>query len=144
MLSANQLPANSSQGGVTLLVEDNDTYRMVVVTALGHYLPGYEIVEAATVDSALAALRSHAIEVVVSDMTLPDGSAIDLIERSRGLIRQGVKFIIFSNHSREDMLPVLDQSGVHSYVEKASGLKALAQAVQAAIHPETHALPASH
>jgi len=91
------------------------------------------------VESALAALHSHSMKVVVTDMTLPDGSAIDLIEKSRDPLRQGTKIIVFSNHSREDMLPVLERSGVHSYIEKARGLKVLAEAIQAAIHSELHA-----
>jgi len=139
MLPANQSPAPPFPGGQILLVEDTDAYRQVAVAALSLYLPGYEIIEASTVEAAAAALRSQPIRVVVSDMMLPDGSAIDLIERSRDSLRQGVNIIVFSNHSREDMLPVLERSGVHSFIEKARGLKVLAQAVQAAIHSELHA-----
>ena len=128
------ITATPLDNGAVLLVEDNDIYRQVMVAALGVYLPGFQIIEAATVAAALAALRSRAIAVVVADMNLPDGSATDLIEQSQEMAEQGVKTIIFSNHSREDMLPVLDRPGVHSYVEKAKGLKVLAQAVQEAIH----------
>ncbi len=126
--------ATPLENKAVLLVEDNDVYRQVMVAALGLYLPGFQIVEAGTVEEALAALRSRAIAVVVADMTLPDGSATDLIERSREMAGQGIRTIIFSNHSREDMLPVLDRPGVYSYVEKAKGLKVLAQAVQEAVH----------
>ena len=139
MLPPNQAPAPSFPGGRILLVEDNDAYRQVAATALGMYLTGYQIIEAATVEAALAAMRSQPMRAVVTDMSLPDGTAIDLIEKSRESLRQGVNMIVFSNHSREDMLPVLERSGVHSYIEKARGLKVLAQAVQAAIHSELHA-----
>jgi len=128
-------------GGRILLVEDNDIYRQVVVAVLEQHLGEYEIIEAASVAEARAALRSSAIKVVVTDMTLPDGSAIDLIDRSPEFTHNDIKVVVFSNHSREDMLPVLDHSRVHSYVEKAHGLKVLGQAVLAAIHHEPHALP---
>jgi DNA-binding NarL/FixJ family response regulator len=145
MPSPNPTAASPPAGGpALLLVEDNDTYRQVVAMALGQYLGGCRVIEAVTVEAAVAALRSHAVGVVITDVTLPDGSALDLIEKSQDLIRSGVKFVVFSNHSRDDMLPMLDRAGVHSYVEKTRGLKVLAQAVQAAIDHEPHALPPCH
>lgn len=119
----------SSNSEVILLVEDHDIYREVVRAALGKYLPHFEMVEAECVAAALPVLNSRKIDVLVVDMTLPDGSAIDLVEQCGCFIQQGMKVIVLSSHSMADMLPVLSRRDVHGYVSKEQGLKALAEAI---------------
>jgi DNA-binding NarL/FixJ family response regulator len=115
--------------GVILLVEDHDIYREVVRTSLGRYLPGFEMLEADCLAAALPLLRSHRIDVLIVDMTLPDGSAVDLLEQSAPFIRHGGRVIVLSSHSSTDMLPVLSRSDVHGFVSKDQGLKVLAETV---------------
>jgi DNA-binding NarL/FixJ family response regulator len=126
MQQANRQSFRSVTSKVILLVEDHDSYREVVRTALGKYLPGFEIVEAGSIAAALPLLESHKMDVMVVDMTLPDGSAIDLLEQAGQSIEQGMKVIVFSSHSTTEMLPVLSRSDVQGYVSKEHGLKALA------------------
>ena len=132
MPSAKLTPPNPSRQQVVLVVEDNDVYRGVVVLALHQYLPGSEIIEAVSVKDALRVLGIRHVSVMIVDMTLPDGTAITLLENSQPLIRAGLKVIVSSNHSREDMLPILDRHDVHAYIEKAQGPRQLALAIQAA------------
>ncbi len=129
MQQANRHSNPSANSGVILLVEDHDIYREVVRAALGKYLPDFEMVEAGCVAAALPVLNERHIDVVVADMTLPDGSAIDLVEQCGAFIQQGMKVIVLSSHSSADMLPVLSRSDVHGYVSKEEGLKALAEAI---------------
>ncbi len=136
-----QSSASASQRPYLLLVEDNALYREIVAAALAQCLPGWQVLEAGCVKETLAQLGNHPVRVMLADMTLPDGSAIDLVERSGEFIRHGLRTVVFSNHPAEEMLPLLERSGVHHYVDKAQGLKALAQAVQAAIDHSPHALP---
>jgi two-component system, NarL family, response regulator EvgA len=131
MQQANWHPNRSGISGVILLVEDHDMYREVVRAALGKYLSGFELLEAACVAAALPVLRAHPIDVMVVDMTLPDGSAIDMVEQSREFIAQGVKVIVLSSHSSADMLPFLSRPDVHGFVSKEQGLKTLAETITA-------------
>ncbi|MDB6137178.1 MAG: putative two component transcriptional regulator, LuxR family [Verrucomicrobiaceae bacterium] len=127
-----------SKRRVVLLVEDNEIYRTVVAAALGQYLQAYDILQAGSVQSALQMLSSRRPDVMVADMTLPDGTAITLLEAAQGFLGEGLKAIIFSNHTSEDMLPLLDRHDVYAYVEKASGPRHLAETIQAAERDGSH------
>lgn len=129
MQQANWHSSCSENSGVILLVEDHDIYREVVRAALGRYLPQFEMVEADCVAAALPLLHERKIDVLVVDMTLPDGSAIDLVQQCGHLIGTGLKVIVLSSHSSADMLPVLSRRDVHGFVSKEQGLKALAEAI---------------
>lgn len=129
MQQANCHSNRTENSGVILLVEDHDIYREVVRAALGRYLPEYKMVEADCVAAALPVLNSCHVDVMVADMTLPDGSAIDLVEQCGGFIERGVKVIVLSSHSSADMLPLLSRSDVHGFVSKEQGLKSLAETI---------------
>ncbi|WP_395750583.1 response regulator [Prosthecobacter sp.] len=132
------------KSGVILLVEDHDIYREVVRAALGKYLPHFEMVEADSVAAALPVLRLQKIDVLLIDMTLPDGSAIDLLERAAYFIhQQAIKVIVLSSHSTAEMLPVLSRPDVQGFVSKEQGLKALAEAVTEACRTSAPELPAA-
>ncbi len=141
MQQANWHSNRSGNSRVILLVEDHDMYRDVVRAALGAYLPEYDLLEADCVAAALPVLKTRQIDVLVADMTLPDGSAIDLLEQSGPLLEQGVKVIVLSSHSASDMLPVLSRRDVHGYVSKEQGLKILADTITSICGPEAAASP---
>lgn len=101
--------------------------------ALGSYLPGFQVVEAESVETALAALSERVFEVMVTDMTLSDGSAIELLDGAGSSIAAGMKVIAISGHDNREMLPVLNRADVHGYVSKESGLRALAQSVRSVV-----------
>jgi DNA-binding NarL/FixJ family response regulator len=143
MQQANWHSTCSTNSGVILLVEDHDIYREVVRAALGKYLPHFDMVEADCVAAALPLLHARHIDVMVVDMTLPDGSAIDLVEQCGSFIQQGVRVIVLSSHSSADMLPVLSRRDVHAYVSKEQGLKVLAETITAVCSNEAPELPAS-
>lgn len=125
-----QANRHSDNAGVLLLVEDHPGYREVMRTALACYLPGFEVVEAESVATALAALETRRFDVMVTDMTLPDGSGMDLVDQAVPFTRDGMKVISISGHDSRDMQPALDRGAVHAHVAKESGVKALAQAVR--------------
>lgn len=139
MQQANWHSNRSGKSRLILLVEDHDLYRDVVRAALGRYLPDYEILEADCVAAALPVLHAHSIDVLIVDMTLPDGSAIDLLDQCGYFIRQGVKVIVLSSHSSADMLPVLSRGDVHGFVSKEQGLKTLAESSTAVCSTHAHA-----
>lgn len=130
MPEANQPPAATRARQTVLVVEDNDIYRSVVLAALEQYLQEADLIEAVSVKDALRALAGRHVDAMVADMTLPDGTAITLLDAAQSFVSAGLKVVIFSNHSREDMLPLLDRQDVHAYVEKAQGPRHLALAIQ--------------
>ncbi len=65
-----------------LVVEDDDLTRTFLVEHLA--ADGYDPVAAATYADAVAVLERSAPALVVSDLTLPDRSGLELVERIRG------------------------------------------------------------
>ena len=59
-----------------LILEDHDDFRAFVSEILG--LDGWTVLTAGTVDDAWATARSVQIDVVLSDVLLPDGTGLDL------------------------------------------------------------------
>ncbi|MDP1590982.1 MAG: response regulator [Prosthecobacter sp.] len=125
-----QANRHSDDAGALLLVEDHQGYREVMRTALACYLPGFEVVEAESIATALTALETRRFDVMVTDMTLPDGSGIDLVDQAGRFIHDGMRVILTSSHDSREMRPALDRGDVHGYVAKENGVKALAQAVR--------------
>ena len=59
-----------------LVIDDEEKLRKLLAQTLT--LEGYEVSAAATVKSALASLAETAVQVVVSDVKLPDGNGVEL------------------------------------------------------------------
>lgn len=70
--------ARAHKSGMVMLVEDEDSIRSALERVLHH--AGHEVVSAANVASAIAALRAaHRIDAVLCDLTLPDGSGVEIL-----------------------------------------------------------------
>ena len=61
-----------------LVIDDEEKLRRLLARTLS--LEGYQVLSAATVKSALAVLEEHPVQVVVSDVKLPDGSGVALTQ----------------------------------------------------------------
>lgn len=61
-----------------LVVDDHPLYRHGLVAAWSRERPGDAVVEAASVAQAQQSLRSHAADVAVIDVLLPDGTGLDV------------------------------------------------------------------
>lgn len=122
--------SNPEAKKVILLVEDHHDYRGVVSSALTHFMQQCEVLEAESVAEALGVLsRRHDVDVIVVDMTLPDGTVPDLLERARPCLTGGTRVVVISNHSNEIMQPLLRRDDVDACVTKEQGLKELARVV---------------
>jgi signal transduction histidine kinase len=95
---ADRSAPRGSAGEVILLVEDNDevrAYSSLVLTELG-----YEVVEAADADAALALLRSdRRVDLLFTDVVLPGRSGRVLADAA-GEIRPGLKVLFTTGYSR--------------------------------------------
>ena len=115
-----------------LLIEDHRSYREVVKLTLESIFPVAVVEVAEDVAGALEHLASQDFDVIVMDMTLPDGSAIDLIKRIRERESTPTAIVVISNHSSKEMAPLLSSYSVHGFIAKEEGLKVLTQAIAAA------------
>lgn len=72
---------------VVLIVED-DVFLRVQVTRMLHRLPNVEVVEAGTVRESIELAEGLPLDLVISDVQLPDGSALQLFPH---LVRDGTR-----------------------------------------------------
>jgi DNA-binding NtrC family response regulator len=119
-----------SSSSVVLLVEDHDGYRRIVRQALECFLPAWTVCEADSVLAAKEVLRTGEVTVVVCDLTLPDGSATDLVGLLPSLTTKEPRVIIFSNHSAESLESLRGFHQVHDCLTKERGLKELASIIE--------------
>jgi DNA-binding NarL/FixJ family response regulator len=114
-----------------LVVEDNDIYRQVVCSALQRQFPGWEFLAAASLAEARALVGTKNLDVAVTDLSLPDGSGVELIESLAPQLNSGLKLIALTNDSPSDVLRGLKKMGYHGFVAKEHGLRALCDALRA-------------
>lgn len=115
---------------VVLVVEDHVAYCEVVSRALEAYVQGVRCIGAASLAEAFDALGKNPVDVMVIDMTLPDGTALDLLAQASQHLSRGMKVILFSNYSSAEMAPLLGRPDIHAVLTKEQGLRDLARAVR--------------
>jgi DNA-binding NarL/FixJ family response regulator len=71
--------------------------------------------------------------VVVTDLSLPDGSGVDLLPSLSANLANGLKLVALTNDSPRDVLQGLKSCGYHGFVSKEHGIKALCDGVQAVL-----------
>lgn len=123
----------SESGAVILVLEDHDQYRDVVCRALESYVENVRTVGVGSVAMALELLHDRNIDLMVADMTLPDGTALDLLANAQQHVGRGMKVVLFSNYSSVEMHPLLMRPDVHAVLTKEQGLRDLAKAVRSAL-----------
>ena len=114
-------------GPRVLIVDDHHLFRAGVRAELEGLV---EIVgDAATVDDAVAAIRSTAPDVVLLDVHMPDGGGVEVIRRVAG-DEPEVRFLAASvSDAAEDVIGVI-RAGARGYVTKTIAGTELADAVR--------------
>lgn len=118
---------------VVLIVEDNDIYRQVVCAALQKRFPDWEILSAESLAAAEKIIGSKSLDVVVTDLSLPDGSGVDLLPFLGKDLAKGLKLVALTNDSASDVLRGLKRLGYHGFVAKEHGIRAICDGVQAVL-----------
>jgi two-component system KDP operon response regulator KdpE len=112
-----------------LIVDDEMAIRRFLRTSLT--AEGFEIVEAATGEQALAAVAKERPELVLLDLGLPDMDGVEVTRRLREWSQ--VPIIIISVRDREaDKIHALDE-GADDYLTKPFGLGELLARIRAAM-----------
>lgn len=122
-----------------LVVDDHDLIRQGLRRAFEHD-PGFEVVgEAGTVREALASVAVLRPEVVVLDVSLPDGSGIDVARVLRER-QPKLGIVILAMDAGDDQLFAALEAGASAFVAKyATGAEVLSAARHAATSPTAFA-----
>jgi DNA-binding NarL/FixJ family response regulator len=111
-----------------MLVDDHPIVRRGLRELLADAFAGARIHEVGSGHEAIAALDAHAWNVVVLDLSLPDGSGLDVLKRIREL-RPRVPVLILSMHSADQFARRAIAAGASGYVTKAAADTELVAAV---------------
>lgn len=80
--------------------------------------------------SAKQHLQSTSFDVVVLDLTLPDGEGLELVELARQH-HAATRFLAMSAHQSRDWICKALQAGCHGYLDKTAGIGEIASAIRA-------------
>lgn len=113
-----------------LIIDDHPMFRDGLKTIVRSG-SNYEIAgEAGTCAEGLAQARSLKPDLVIVDISLPDGNGIDLARDILALAPQ-TKLVMLSMHSKVDFIATAFQAGVSGYLAKESSREQLVQALDA-------------
>jgi DNA-binding NarL/FixJ family response regulator len=115
------------------LVDDHAVVRRGIRDLLRDAFPGAEVVEGEDLRSAQSMVVQHALDLLVLDMHLPDGLAMDLLPKVLAA-RPGLRVLVFSVSPDEVYAHRLAQLGAWGYVNKQAEEDELVRAVQAVLH----------
>jgi len=119
----------ASKGPLVLVVDDEQPMRRYLRAAL--QAAGYQIVEAATARECLAQTAGRNPDLILLDLTLPDGDGLDLTVQLRELTRAPV--VVLSARGQErDKIAALDR-GADDYLTKPFGTGELLARMRAAL-----------
>ena len=106
-----------SVGKRIMTVDDSSTFRKV----LGHSLrsAGYEVVEAAHGEEALEELEGAPVDMVITDITMPGMSGIELIREIRARRRYAtLPVVVLSTVDEEEKLREGREAGAAGWITK--------------------------
>ena len=127
--SAASVPGRSRR---ILLVEDNgDTAQMMKMLLAQR---GYVVETAADVRQALRAVESASFDLLLSDLGLPDGTGIDLMQELR---RRGnaLKGIALTGYGQEEDVRRSKEAGFSAHLIKPADADALIETIAALLRP---------
>lgn len=111
-------PAKRSVSGCRIIVsEDDDAVRERFVHLIAEWDGGEVVAECATLLETMAAIRTHEIDLLITDLNLPDGNGIEAIGALRAL-QPGAEAMVISVLA--DDRTVLDsiEAGASGYLLK--------------------------
>ena len=97
-----------------LVVEDHDATLQVLSRLLTR--AGHRIVTASSVATALSVARDHRFDLVVSDLGLPDGTGLELMQNLRD--RHGLRGIALSGYGMDEDLRRSEEAGFVAHLVK--------------------------
>lgn len=119
----------SAEGPLVLLVEDEAPLRKFLRASLASH--GYRLLEAQTANEALQLLTTHAPDLVVLDLGLPDRDGLELTREVRGFTDTPI-IVVSARGKEEDKVLALD-AGADDYLTKPFGVQELLARLRVAL-----------
>ncbi|MBV8254445.1 MAG: sigma-54-dependent Fis family transcriptional regulator [Chitinophaga sp.] len=101
--------------GHILIIDDEDQLRKLMSRLLA--LEGYTMLEAANIRSAMKILDKEDIQVVLSDVKLPDGNGVELVQTIRGKHPQTEVIVLTAFGNIADGVQAI-KNGAFDYITK--------------------------
>ena len=125
--AAPDVPQRSEPEGLRLLLVEDHADTAEVMADLLRSL-GHEVAVAGTVAEALAMADAlESLDLVISDLGLPDGSGLDVM---RHLVGRGVRGIALSGYGMEEDVQRSLEAGFEAHLTKPISLQALRDAIR--------------
>jgi DNA-binding NtrC family response regulator len=109
-------------GRAVLLVEDQDTVRVSIARYFRNL--GYEVGETVSIAQAMDAFQASRPDVAILDYSLPDGTALELLQALRR-IDAGVPVVILTAHGSIDLAVRAVKEGAEHFLTKPVELATL-------------------
>lgn len=119
-----------------LIAEDNISHLLILKKILVQH--GYSVLSARNGVEALAILRQHAVDCVLTDWMMPEMNGLELIRHTRGTIRPGPAIIVITALVSEDACWKAISSGADDYLSKPYDSRAILQAVERVFFAKDH------
>ncbi len=100
-----------------LLVEDDEFHLELIERALSPISDQYEIVAVNNYQKALAALEENEPSVIVTDLKLPDGSALEFL--SEDITHGNIPIIVITSQGNEELAVKAMKAGAMDYIVKS-------------------------
>lgn len=123
------IPSTSASASILVVDDEPDLRTLYELTLLRE---GYRVETAASVQDAREHLQSHRYDVLISDMRLPDGSGMELLQDLRDQQRRERCIVITAYGSAENAVEAL-RAGAFDYLTKPVDLKQFRQVVSSAV-----------
>ena len=117
-----------------LVVDDEVGIRDMVCDALR--LSNYDVVEAADGPTAITLLKSHSVDLVISDINMPGMNGYELLEQLRAQGDNTPAILLTARHEKQDITKGF-RLGADDYVTKPFGLEELLLRVAAVLRRTT-------
>ncbi len=121
---------NDAKKGVVLVVDDEDALRRAFARSLEE--AGFEVAQAATGKEALKLLESNQFDTVVSDITMPGMTGIELLRAVRQRDHDVPMILVTGNPSVDSATQAVEH-GALRYLVKPVGKGVIAETVERAV-----------
>ena len=111
-----------------LVIDDHESVRAGIKAALsraGHSCVG----EAGSISEARAQIAHTNPQVIVVDLSLPDGNGLEIVQWARS-ISQRIGIVVLTLNPAQDFLLTVMKSGASAFVEKNAPLAELISAIE--------------
>ncbi len=116
-------------GPLILIVEDEPQMLRFIRASLSSH--GYRLLEAGTAQEATQLATTHAPELILMDLGLPDMDGLELTKQMRGWTRTPI--IVISARGREDDKVLALDAGADDYLTKPFGINELLARIRVAL-----------